>query len=155
MKRSMTIIPGSFDPITLGHCNIIERTVELFDSVTILIGINGDKKGLYPIEQRVAMIESVTATLPNVTVDTWEGLTVEYLKKNSIRTIVRGIRNSIDFEFENQLAQVNKKLYPECETVLLASDPNLSAISSSIIRDLLKNGHTIAEFVPSEIIPFL
>ncbi|MGL1934055.1 MAG: pantetheine-phosphate adenylyltransferase [Fibrobacterales bacterium] len=155
MKRTKAIIPGSFDPITLGHLDIIERASELFDSVTVLIGVNNEKKCLYSVDERVSIIENAVSSFPIVVVDTWEGLTIEYLKKYSMSTIVRGVRNSTDFELENQLAQVNKKLYPECETVLLATDPQYATISSTIIRDLLKNGHSVADFVPSIIIPQL
>jgi pantetheine-phosphate adenylyltransferase len=155
MKRTHAIIPGSFDPITLGHLDIIQRATELFDSVTILIAENSDKKGLYSIEEKMTMVIAAVKGLPSVGVDSWSGLTVEYLKKKSITTIVRGVRNTIDFELENQLAQVNKKLFSECETVLLVTDQHYSTISSSIIRDLLKNGHSVVDFVPSNIIPLL
>lgn len=151
MKPTTVIIPGSFDPITTGHLDIISRAVSLYDAVIVLIALNNEKKSMFSLEQRINLIKKSVQHLVNVTVDSWDGLTVDYMKKKSISIIVRGIRNTIDFEIENQLALTNKKLYIDCETVMLSAAPELSAVSSTVVRDLLKHKAELSEFVPGVI----
>ncbi len=155
MNQKHVVIPGSFDPITNGHLDIIKRASVLYESVTVLIGVNNEKRSFFPLNTRKEMIEAAVSTLTNVSVDCWEGLTVGYLKKRSLNILVRGVRNTIDYEIENQLALMNKELYLECETVILPASPNVSAVSSTVIRDLIKNSADVSKFVPTEVLTYL
>ncbi len=152
MNQNHVVIPGSFDPITNGHLDIIKRASVLYNSVTVLIGVNNEKRSFFSLSTRREMIDTAVSSLNNVVVESWEGLTIEYLKKHSLNILVRGVRNTIDYEIENQLAIMNKELYFECETVLLPASPNVSAVSSTVIRDLIKNDADVSKFVPNEII---
>ena len=151
MRNETVIFPGSFDPITNGHLDIIKRAAALFESVVVLVAQNNEKKSLYSVDQRIQFIIKSVDAYSNVSVISWSGLTVEFMKQKNIRTIVRGERNTIDFEVENQLALMNKKLYIECETVFLPAAPELVALSSTVLRDLLKHGVDVSSFVPDAI----
>ncbi|MCF6182444.1 pantetheine-phosphate adenylyltransferase [Lutibacter sp.] len=149
MKR--TIFPGSFDPITLGHVDIINRALPLFDEIIIAIGINADKKYMFPLEKRKQFINETFANEPKIKVETYTGLTIEYCKQKNIDFILRGLRNPADFEFEKAIAQTNRKLAP-IETVFLLTSADTSYISSSIVRDILRNNGNIDGFVPKSVI---
>jgi pantetheine-phosphate adenylyltransferase len=142
------IFPGSFDPITLGHEDIVRRSLSIFDEVVIAIGTNSQKNYFFSLENRVKMIEQVFEGEPRVRVDSFTGLTVDYCKRVGGTHIIRGLRTSADFEFERAIGQMNKAMYPELETVFLLTVPELSAINSTIIRDILKNGGDVSAFVP-------
>ncbi len=149
MKRA--IFPGSFDPITLGHVDIINRALPLFDEIIIAIGINADKKYMFPLEKRKQFINETFANEPKIKVETYTGLTIEYCKQKNIDFILRGLRNPADFEFEKAIAQTNRKLAP-VETVFLLTSADTSYISSSIVRDILRNGGNIDGFVPESVL---
>jgi pantetheine-phosphate adenylyltransferase len=148
MKRA--IFPGSFDPITLGHVDIINRALPLFDEIIIAIGINADKKYMFPIKKRVEFIKKTFANEPKIKVETYTGLTIDYCNKKNIDFILRGLRNPADFEFEKAIAQTNRKLAP-VETVFLLTSAETSYISSSIVRDVLRNGGDISGLVPKSV----
>jgi pantetheine-phosphate adenylyltransferase len=148
MKRA--IFPGSFDPITLGHVDIINRALPLFDEIIIAIGINTDKNYMFPLEKRKHFIKETFANEPKIKVETYSGLTIEYCKQKNIDFILRGLRNPADFEFEKAIAQTNRKLAP-VETVFLLTSAETSYISSSIVRDVLRNGGNINGFVPKSV----
>jgi len=149
MKKA--IFPGSFDPITLGHLDIIKRAIPLFDEIVIAIGINADKKYMFDIEKRTEFIKQSFKNEPKITTTTYTGLTVDYCKKINADYILRGLRNPADFEFEKAIAQTNRKL-SGIETVFLLTSAETSFISSSIVRDILRNNGDISSFVPSAVI---
>jgi pantetheine-phosphate adenylyltransferase len=148
MKRA--IFPGSFDPITLGHYDIIKRGVTLFDEVIVAIGINADKKYMFTVEERKKFIEDTFVNEPKIKVMTYEGLTVDFCKKIGIEFILRGLRNPADFEFEKAIAHTNRDLAP-IETVFLLTSANTSYISSSIVRDVIRNHGDYTKLVPKSV----
>ncbi len=148
MKKA--VFAGSFDPITIGHFEIVEKALPLFDEIIIAIGINNEKKYFFPLEERKNFIEECFKGNPKIKVMTYTGLTVDFCQKNKANFIIRGLRNSADFEFENAIAQTNRKL-GNIETIFFLSSTETSFISSSIVRDILKNKGNIAEFVPKKI----
>jgi pantetheine-phosphate adenylyltransferase len=151
MKKRIAIFPGSFDPITIGHEDILKRVLPLFDEVVVAIGKNSSKQSYFSLEQRKAWVEKVFKNQPKVKVETYTGLTVQYCKKMKADFIVRGLRTSADFEFEKAIAQNNKMMVPEVETIFILPVPELSAINSTIVRDIVRNGGDATQFVPKGI----
>ena len=149
MKKA--VFPGSFDPITLGHVDIINRALPLFDEIIIAIGKNADKQYMFTLEERIKFIKDNYESEPKIKVETYTGLTIDFCKKMDVEFILRGLRNPADFEFEKAIAQTNRKL-ANIETVFLLTSANTSYISSSIIRDILRNGGSIEGFVPKSVI---
>ena len=148
MKRA--IFPGSFDPLTLGHYDIIERGAKLFDEVIIAIGVNAEKKYMFTLEQRKKFIEKAFADNNRVKVVTYEGLTVDFCKEINVDFILRGLRNPADFEFEKSIAHTNRDLAP-IETVFLLTSAKTSYISSSIVRDVIRNNGDYTKLVPKSV----
>ena len=148
MKRA--IFPGSFDPITLGHFDIIERGVKLFDELIIAIGINADKKYMFSLQERIQFIEACFSHNPKIKVVAYEGLTVHFCQKNDVEFILRGLRNPADFEFEKAIAHTNRDLAP-IETVFLLTAASTSYISSSIVRDVIRNNGDYTKLVPTTV----
>lgn len=144
------IFPGSFDPITLGHFDIIKRGVTLFDEVIVAIGINSEKKYMFSLEDRKAFIEKAFENEPKVKVITYQGLTIDLCHKEKAKFILRGLRNPADFEFEKAIAHANRKL-SKIETVFLLTASRTSFISSSIVRDVIRNGGDYKQFVPDSV----
>ncbi|MBP3943604.1 pantetheine-phosphate adenylyltransferase [Sphingobacteriaceae bacterium WQ 2009] len=152
----IAVFPGSFDPITKAHCELIERGLGLFDQIIVAVGVNASKKGLLAREERLQLIRDVfPAKAEKVLVQSFTGLTVDFCKQVGAHYILRGIRNTQDFEFENAIAQNNKLLAPEIETYFLVSQAGMGHISSSIVRDVLQHGGDISSMVPATIIPYL
>lgn len=149
MKRA--VFPGSFDPLTLGHHDIITRGVTLFDELIIAVGINADKKYMFTLEQRLQFILTAFEHEPKIKVMPYEGLTVDFCEKLNADFILRGLRNPADFEFEKAIAHTNRKL-SEIETVFLLTSSGKSFISSSIVRDVIRNGGDYSGLVPSSVI---
>jgi pantetheine-phosphate adenylyltransferase len=145
------IFPGSFDPITNGHYDIIKRGVSLFDEVIVAIGINADKKYMFSLEERKRFIEEAFKDEPKVTVITYEGLTIDLCRKMEAKFILRGLRNPADFEFEKAIAHTNRKL-SKIETVFLLTASNTSYISSSIVRDVIRNNGDYTVLVPESVV---
>ncbi|KOY50818.1 pantetheine-phosphate adenylyltransferase [Polaribacter dokdonensis] len=148
MKKA--VFPGSFDPITLGHFDIIERGVKLFDELIIAIGINADKKYMFSLEERKSFIEEAFKDEPKIKVLTYQGLTVNFCKEQNAEFILRGLRNPADFEFEKAIAHTNRKL-SEIETVFLLTSSGKSYISSSIVRDVIRNNGDYTGLVPDAV----
>ncbi|WP_293296308.1 pantetheine-phosphate adenylyltransferase [Allomuricauda sp.] len=149
MKRAL--FPGSFDPLTLGHYDIIKRGVTLFDELVIAIGINADKKYMFSLDERVRFIEEAFKDEPKIKVTTYQGMTVDFCKKIDATFILRGLRNPADFEFEKAIAHTNRKL-SEIETVFLLTSSGKSFISSSIVRDVIRNGGDYSGLVPETVV---
>ena len=148
MKRA--IFPGSFDPITLGHYDIIKRGVTLFDEIIVAIGVNADKKYMFTLEERKAFIENTFADEPKVKVVTYEGLTVHFCQEIGVEFILRGLRNPADFEFEKAIAHTNRDL-AAIETVFLLTAAGTSYIASSIVRDVIRNNGDYTKLVPDTV----
>lgn len=148
MER-IAIFPGSFDPFTIGHESIVKRAIPLFDKIIIMIGYNSNKRSFFPVEKRQRWINEVFKNEPNVSVQCYEGLTVDFCKKVNARYILRGLRTSADFEFERAIAQVNKKMYPKIESIFLLTTPEHTPINSTIVRDIILHGGDASQFLPA------
>lgn len=149
----VAVFPGSFDPITLGHYDIIERASRLFDKIIIAIGQNSQKKYMFSLEQRKAFLEKTFQDFPNVEIDSFDGLTIEYCRRKKVNFILRGLRNPADFEFEKAIAHINRTLTLEdkIETIFLLTSSSKSFISSSIVREIISYGGDYTLFVPDAV----
>ena len=149
--EKIAVFPGSFDPFTIGHEGIVIRGLGLFDEIIIAVGANALKKSYYPLNVRKEMIGKVFQNEPRIRVDHYEGLTVDYCRKNGAGYLLRGLRTAADFEFERAIAQVNRALIPEVESIFLLTIPEHSPINSTIVRDIIRSGGDASRFVPSAI----
>ena len=145
------VFPGSFSPFTKGHKAIIKRALPLFDKIIIAVGINYKKHQQYSIEKRIKWINDVYFNNPKIFIKSYKGLTVDFCKKENAKYILRGLRDFNDFKFEKNIAQMNKSLNSEIETIFLITSPETSHISSTIVRDIIKNGGDASQFLPKEI----
>jgi len=150
MKKT-AVFPGSFDPFTIGHEGIVRRALTMFDEIIIAVGANALKKSYYSVETREKMISKVFESESRIRVDHYEGLTVDYCKKNQAGFLLRGLRTAADFEFERAIAQVNKAIAPDIESVFILTVPEHSPINSTIVRDIIRSGGDASRFVPSVI----
>lgn len=150
-RKSVAVYPGSFDPITLGHIDIIKRISKLYDSVIILIAKSPDKPGLYSVDERKELILKSLPGIKNIQVDSHEGLTVDYLQSIGAKLIVRGLRAVVDFEYELSMANINKKLAPDIETILVFSAPEYYFISSRAVKEVAQHGGDLEGLVPSPV----
>ncbi|MDR1649221.1 MAG: pantetheine-phosphate adenylyltransferase [Synergistaceae bacterium] len=149
MKRAVrAVYPGSFDPITNGHIYIAERAAAIFDEMRVSILVNPQKRSTFSVDERRMMAREALSYLPNVTVDHFEGLLIDYLRQCKARVIIRGLRAMSDFEYEFQMALMNRQLAPEIETFFVVTDPKYSYLSSSSIRDIFQFGGTVQDMVP-------
>lgn len=151
----IALFPGSFDPITIAHVDILRRALPLFDEIVVGIGLNSSKQNFLSAEKREEMVQTIFKDDPQVRVQLYEGLTVDFCRKINAKYMVRGIRSASDFEYERAIAQINQTMMPEVETILLLSKPEYSAISSTIVRDILRNHGDVSQFVPKEALDFL
>ena len=147
----IALFPGSFDPVTIGHVDIVNRSLSLFDNIVIGIGVNSSKKTLYTTEKRKEWLGKVFAGKEQVSVEQYTGLTVDFCREIGAKFILRGLRTSADFEFERSIAQMNRSMQEDIETVFILSSPGLSAVNSSIVREIIKNGGEASKFVPAGI----
>ena len=150
MKR-IALFPGSFDPFTKGHEDIVLRGLNLFDEIIVTIGYNSNKSRYFPVEEMVGKIEATFADFDSVSVKVYNELTAEYAKKFDAKFLLRGLRNTTDFEYENSIAQVNRHLNKELETVFLITSPEFASVSSSIIREVHKYGGNVTDFIPYDL----
>lgn len=148
MMKRKALFPGSFDPFTAGHLNILKRALTMFDEVVVAVGINIDKRGFFPNEKRIEIIRQATTGLEGVTVIQYDNLTIDKCHELGINHIVRGVRNMIDFETERSIADANRKLAPDIETIIIPTAQEFAHISSTAVRDLLKHGGDTSLFVP-------
>jgi pantetheine-phosphate adenylyltransferase len=147
MKR-IAVFPGTFDPVTKGHVDIVMRGAKLFDEVIVAIGINSKKAMLFDLEQRTKWLEDSFKHVSNVRIEHYEGLTVEFCKKVGAQFLLRGLRNGTDFDYESHIAQLNKSLNEDIETVFILSSPELGYISSTLVRDLIIHKGDFQKFIP-------
>ena len=147
MKR-VALFPGSFDPFTAGHLNILKRALTMFDEVVVAVGVNIDKRGFFPNEKRIEIIKQAVKGIEGVRIIQYGNLTVDVCRELGIRHIVRGVRNMIDFESERSIADANRKLAPEVETIIIPTAQEFAHISSTAVRDILKHGGDTSLFVP-------
>lgn len=148
MERRLCVFPGSFDPVTKGHLDLIERGAAIFDEVIVAVLHNPSKTGRFPVEKRLELMQKACAHLPNVRFDSFEGLLADYVRKCGAKAVLRGIRGVKDLESETQMAQLNRELNPECETLFLATAPQFAHVSSSAVREIALFGGDITPFVP-------
>lgn len=151
----IAVYPGSFDPITMGHVDIINRIAAVYDQVIVLVAQSGDKKSMFTAEERKALIEKTLSHTKNVKVDIFAGLTVEYMKKANSKVIIRGLRAVVDFEYEMTMANINRKIAPDIETLLVFASPEYYYISSRGVKELAVNGGPLKGLVPECVIEAL
>lgn len=150
MQR-IALFPGTFDPVTLGHTDIIDRALPLFDKLVIGIGVNSGKVTMFSVEQRVEWLREIYKDQPTVEVTSYEGLTVNFCKQIGANFILRGIRYVADFEYEKAIADINRKMDHEVETIFLTCSPEFSTIASTLVRDVIRNGGDAAQFLPEAV----
>lgn len=141
------LCPGSFDPVTLGHLDVFARAAEQFDEVIVTVVVNPNKQGMFTVEERIDLIREVTAHLPNVRVESWRGLLVDFAKQEGVTAIVKGLRDASDFSYELQMAQMNRKL-TGVDTYFIATNPAYSFVSSSLVKEVATYGGDIADLLP-------
>ena len=146
--KTTALFPGSFDPFTAGHLNILKRALTMFDNVVVAVGINQDKRGFFDMEKRLDIIRQATSTLDGVSIIQYDNLTIDTCRALGIRHIIRGVRNMIDFETERSIADANRRLAPEIETIIIPTAQEYAHISSSAVRDILKHGGDYSAFIP-------
>ncbi|MGM0750313.1 MAG: pantetheine-phosphate adenylyltransferase [Bacillota bacterium] len=148
---SIAVCPGSFDPITYGHLDIITRGAKVFDQIYVVVLNNSSKKPLFSVEERIELIREVTRDIPNVVVDSFQGLLVDYAKKVNAKAIIRGLRAVSDFEYEMQITSMNRVLEDDIETFFIMTNNQYSFLSSSIVKEVAKYGGNISELVPKRV----
>ena len=149
--KKIAVFPGSFDPFTVGHESVVKRALPLFDTIIIAVGTNTTKQSFFTLEQRMQMIGDVFNGEPRVVIDRYKGLTVDYCKARGATYLLRGLRTSADFEFERAIAQLNKSMYPEVESVFLLTLPEHTPVNSTIVRDIIRHGGDAKKFIPEKI----
>lgn len=149
--KKIAVFPGSFDPFTLGHESVVRRSINLFDTIIVAVGVHSGKEPLISVKSRVDMINEVFGEDDKVYADSFEGLTVDFCRKVNANYMLRGIRTAADFEYERAIAQINKRMLPEVESVFLLTSPEHTPINSTIIRDIIRNHGDASQFLPAGI----
>lgn len=150
--KTKALFPGSFDPFTLGHLNILKRALTMFDEVVVAVGINQDKRGFFDMDQRIDIIKQIVKGLDGVSIIKYDNLTVDTCKELGVSHIVRGVRNMIDFETERSIADANRKLAPEIDTIIIPTAQEFAHISSSAVRDILRHHGDTSLFLPQDVV---
>ena len=148
----IAVFPGSFDPVTLGHLSVIEVAAPLFDKLYIAIGVNADKLGCFPIEKRKQWLQQVLSSFENIEIIDYNGLTVDLCQQLGAHYLIRGLRNVVDFQYEKDMAEANRKLWPALQTIFIPTLPEYSCISSSVVRDVFSHGGDCSTFLPKGVI---
>lgn len=149
--KRIAVFPGSFDPFTIGHKAILDMALPLFDAIIVAIGVNSEKKDFFSLEKRIAHITSIYQTNSKISVEPYTSLTIDFCKQKQAMFILRGLRNTTDFQFEKSIAQMNRQLSPNIETVFLVTPPEYGHVSSTIVRELIRYGANISEYIPGKI----
>ena len=149
---NIAVFPGSFDPITIGHYDLIKRALPLFDKIIVAVGTNSTKSSLFPLEERLGWLKIVFKDYPKISIDHFEGLTAHYCIKVHANFLIRGLRNSSDFDYEKTISQVNQIISHGIETVFLISNPQYSHISSTIVREVIKGNGNVEPFLPKGVV---
>jgi pantetheine-phosphate adenylyltransferase len=147
----IAVFPGSFDPITVGHESIVYRTIDLFDKIILAVGNNENKKAFFPLDARISMINDVFAGNPKIEITHYKDLTVDLCKRLGAKYIIRGLRTSADFEYERAIAQVNKAMFPDIESLFILTMPEHTSINSTIVREILRYGGDASKFLPASV----
>ena len=150
--KHVALFPGSFDPFTAGHLNILKRALTMFDEVVVAVGINQDKPGFFSMDKRLDIIRQATLGMSGVSVIKYDSLTIDACRERDIHHIVRGVRNMIDFETERSIADANRRLAPEIETIIIPTAQEFAHISSSAVRDILRHGGDYSTFIPEGVV---
>ena len=150
--KTKALFPGSFDPFTAGHLNILKRALTMFDEVVVAVGINQDKRSFFDMDKKLDIIRQATQGIPGVSVIQYDNLTIDTCRQLGIRHIVRGVRNMIDFETERSIADANRRLAPEVETIIIPTAQEFAHISSSAVRDILRHGGDYSTFIPEGVV---
>lgn len=148
---NIAVCPGSFDPVTFGHLDIIARGATIFDKVIVAVLINSSKQPLFSLDERLELLRSVTSHLPNVEVDSFQGLLIEYMRSRQARVLIKGLRAVSDFEYEMQMASINRKLDNQIETFFMMTNNKYSYLSSSIVKEVARYGGDVSELVPPQV----
>ncbi len=151
----IALFPGSFDPVTIAHVDILQRSVSLFDKIIIAVGINTNKQAMLSTQMRLQILSDVFAEEPKIEIASYAGLTIGYCKEVGAKYMIRGIRTVSDFEYEKAIAQMNHELEPSIESIFILSNPGYSSISSTIVRDFLRHKGDVSKFVPAEALKYL
>lgn len=154
-KEKIAVYPGSFDPPTFGHLDVINRSLEIFDKIIVLVSDSKNKNYMFSKDERFEMVKEMVKDIEKVSVENLPGLLVDYLKKNKIRIVIRGLRITSDFDYEFQMSSLNRVLYPKIETIYIISDIKYILLSSSLVRELISNNGDISKFVPPEVEKFI
>ncbi len=149
--EKIAVFPGSFDPITLGHVSVISRAIPLFDNIIIGIGDNSEKKNMYSLEKRISWIRQIFKSEAKVSIESYSGLTIDFCHQKNANYILRGLRTAADFEFERGIGQVNHMMDNKIETVFLLTEAKYTPVSSSIVRDVIRNGGDVSGMIPKEV----
>ena len=149
------ICPGSFDPITVGHLDLVERASRIFDEVIVCVMANGEKRPMFTLDERLELVRGSVAHIPNARAAAWDGLLADFARQEGAQALVKGVRNCIDFDWEYQMAQINRDLWPELDTVILPAQTRHLHISSTMVRDFIRHGQRLEGIVPPGAIPVL
>jgi len=149
------LFPGSFDPVTKGHENVVLRALNLFDEIVVAVGRHAGKQGMYSVEERINMLEATFSAHSAVKITSYEGLTADWCRACGATFQLRGVRNATDLVYEQTLAHMTRAMHPDLETVVLLTDPDLAPIHSTVVRDLIRHGGDCSPFVPSAILPWV
>lgn len=149
--KKIAVFPGSFDPFTIGHESIVRRALPLFDEIVIAVGYNAEKNGYFSLEKRMSWIRNTFSSEKNISVASYDGLTVDFCKSVNAAYILRGLRSAFDFEYERLVAQMNQSLYDKIETIFILTKPELASVNSSTIRDIIRHGGDASAYVPKAV----
>ena len=149
------IFPGSFDPVTKGHEDVVRRAVPLFDRIVVAVGRHSSKSSMFSVSHRLEMLAATFEDCPSIDVDSYDGLTADFAKTQGATFLLRGVRNGVDLSYEKTFSQMTRAMHPELDTVILLTDPKHSAVHSTVVRDILHHGGDVSMFVPKAVLPWL
>jgi pantetheine-phosphate adenylyltransferase len=155
MTSPRAVYAGSFDPVTLGHLDLIHRAARLFDRVVVAVGVHPTRRPLFTVEERIAMLQVASASIPNIEVTSFDGLLIDFCKRIDASILIRGLRHSMDFEYELQIAQANADMAPDVETIFLPTASKYGFITASLVREIASHGGDVSRYVPANVVESL